>query len=60
MIFRPQDNYRAYEKMMTYLISLTSLYQFADLIHLNAKGFREMLFQGINLLTKASTKYDIH
>lgn len=46
--------------MMTYLISLMSLYQFADLIYLNTKGFGEMLFQGINLLTKASTKYDIY
>lgn len=46
--------------MMTYLISLMSLYQFADLIYLNAKCFREMLFQGINLLTKASTKCDIY
>lgn len=36
-----------------------SLYQFADLIYLNAKGFREILFQGVNLLTKASTKFDI-
>lgn len=42
-----------------HLISLMSLYQFADLIYLNAKGFREMLFQGINLLTKANTNYDI-
>lgn len=45
---------------MTYLISLMSLYQFAGLIYVNAKGFREMLFQGINLLTQASIKYDIH
>lgn len=36
-----------------------SLYQFADLIYLNAKGFREILFQGVNLLTKANTKFDI-
>lgn len=40
-------------------MSLMSLYQFADLIYLNAKGFREMLFQGFNLLTKMSTKFDI-
>lgn len=43
---------------LTYL-TYVSLYQFADLIYLNAKGFREILFQGVNLLTKASTKFDI-
>lgn len=40
-------------------MSLMSLYQFADLIYLNAKGFREIVFQGVNVLTQVSTKFDI-
>lgn len=40
-------------------MSLMSFYQFADLIYLNAEGFREMLFQGVNILTKVSTKFDV-
>lgn len=40
-------------------MSLMSLYQFADLIYLNAKGFREILFLGVNVLTQVSTKFDV-